>query len=222
MIEGISSYYLSYQHKFSENFRLRIQRSLRWLRKAEQESEQHDLDQQFISLWIAFNAIYAKDTVGKARIADKSTSIEFLEKIAELDSEETLKKIIFKEYSGAVKTLLHNKFTFQPFWDFNNKLISEMEWRDGFQKNKKVSLTALANQDTAKVMGLIFTRFYAVRSQMVHGGSTFNNEIDETQLKDCCNMLTALLPAMIQVMMNNHNKQEEWNTPFYPKIKEDE
>lgn len=39
---------------YSDNFKLRIHRSLSWLKKAEETDE---LDSQFIYLWIAFNAV---------------------------------------------------------------------------------------------------------------------------------------------------------------------
>ena len=43
----------------SDELNLRLHRSISWLTKAEQASD--DLDIEFITLWISFNAVYAKE-----------------------------------------------------------------------------------------------------------------------------------------------------------------
>ena len=48
--------------KFSDEF-LKIHRAIRWLGRAEKESD--DPDAAFIFQWIAFNAAYARDMPGK-------------------------------------------------------------------------------------------------------------------------------------------------------------
>ena len=56
-----------------DTVRLRVHRALSWLEQAEQTT---DLDTRFIFLWIAFNAIYAKD-FSSVRGADKGLFTEF-------------------------------------------------------------------------------------------------------------------------------------------------
>ena len=46
------------RENFSENFRLRVHRAISWLKKS---SLIEDDDTKFITLWIAFNAAYAKE-----------------------------------------------------------------------------------------------------------------------------------------------------------------
>ena len=48
-----------HKHLYSVNFNLRMQRGLSWLRKAKELDQ--DVDLQFVSLWIAFNAVYAEN-----------------------------------------------------------------------------------------------------------------------------------------------------------------
>lgn len=50
---------------FTPAFDLRLYRAISWLKKAESTE---DLDIRFISLWIAFNAAYAKEQIGRAHV----------------------------------------------------------------------------------------------------------------------------------------------------------
>ena len=64
-----------------ENLGLRVHRALSWLNRAEQLEEQHDLDGQFIVLWIAFNAAYATEIDEKYRESEQQTFRGFLDKL---------------------------------------------------------------------------------------------------------------------------------------------
>lgn len=70
------------RHNFDENLKLRIHRSLSWLQQA---SNEKDLDTQFIHLWIAFNAAYAREIGAGLKNVDKGLFIEFIHKICTLD-----------------------------------------------------------------------------------------------------------------------------------------
>ena len=73
--------YKTHRESFSENFRLRIHRSLSWLTQAEQTTE---LDFKFISLWISFNAAYARE-IDDIQVGDKASFNEFIMRICALD-----------------------------------------------------------------------------------------------------------------------------------------
>lgn len=64
-LEDLTAYYKENRADFNDNFRLKMHRTLSWLKKA---NEEENLDFKFIALWIAFNAAYAdelnKDEVG--------------------------------------------------------------------------------------------------------------------------------------------------------------
>ena len=105
----------------SDELNLRLHRSISWLTKAEQASD--DLDIQFITLWISFNAVYAKEL--PERGADRASFIEFLNDICRLDTNKQLYELIWKTYPQSIRVMLDNRYIFQPFWDYQNGKIGE-------------------------------------------------------------------------------------------------
>jgi hypothetical protein len=96
----------------AESSRVRIHRAISWLARAEQERDDHDA--RFIFLWISFNAAYAKafslEEYARTQLA------AFFDKLLSLDSDKRLAQLLFSEFTGPVRTLLANKFVFEPFW----------------------------------------------------------------------------------------------------------
>lgn len=207
------TYYKKKRETFNESFRLRIHRSLSWLKQAEQIEE---LDFKFISLWIAFNAAYARK-IEDIPIGDKATFNEFIMRICALDEEHQVYNLIWQKFSGSIRLLLDNKYIFQPFWDFHNGKISETEWEKAFFLAKDKLLYALEEKKTDKVLTGLFQRLYTLRNQILHGGSTFNSKVNREQVKDGCNILSFLIPVMLEIMMKHHDNIE-WGKPFYPVI----
>ena len=122
------TYYKKNEKTFNENFRLRIHRSLSWLKQAEQIEE---LDFKFISLWIAFNAAYARE-IEDIPIGDKATFNEFIMRICALDEEHQVYNLIWQKFSGSIRLLLDNKYIFQPFWDFHNGKFQKLNGKSVF------------------------------------------------------------------------------------------
>lgn len=207
------TYYKKKRETFNESFRLRIHRSLSWLKQAEQIEE---LDFKFISLWIAFNAAYARE-IEDIPIGDKATFNEFIMRICALDEEHQVYNLIWQKFSGSIRLLLDNKYIFQPFWDFHNGKISETEWEKAFFLAKDKLLYALEEKKTDKVLTGLFQRLYTLRNQILHGGSTFNSKVNREQVKYGCNILSFLIPVMLEIMMKHHD-DIEWGKPFYPVI----
>lgn len=192
--------------------RLRVHRTLSWLDQAEQTT---DLDTRFIFLWIAFNAIYAKD-FSRVRGVDKSLFIEFLHRICRLDGEQRLYDLVWQTYSGSIRILLDNRHTFQPFWDYHNGVIGEAEWQASFEQNKQKARNALADKNTVAILSAVFVHLYTLRNQIVHGGATHGSSVNRDQVRDACRILGDILPIMIEIMMVNAN--QEWGKPFYPVV----
>ncbi len=115
---------------YSNNFNLRIHRSISWLKKAEETVE--DFDIRFITLWISFNAVYAREMEGNLSVSDRSEFRNFLQKICQLDEDNHIYKLIWNTYSGSIKSLLNNQYIFQPFWDSYNGKTGELVWEEDF------------------------------------------------------------------------------------------
>ncbi|XID74647.1 hypothetical protein ACF3NA_09010 [Alkanindiges sp. WGS2144] len=220
MLSTIQNTFKKNREQFNEDFRLRMHRSLSWLQCAEQAQQGHDIDTQFIALWIAFNAVYAKDLGAGLRSADKGLFVQFIHRICHLDKEQKIYHSVWHTFSGSIRILLNNQFTFQPFWDYHNGLIAEQIWLESFEKNQKKALNALVQKDTPEILIAVFNHLYTLRNQIIHGGATFNSTVNRSQLKDACHILSTLIPEMLRVMLQNPD-DITWGKPFYPVIKND-
>ncbi|MBU0525903.1 MAG: hypothetical protein KKC24_08535 [Gammaproteobacteria bacterium] len=195
------------------NLALRVHRALSWLNRAEQAE---DVDGRFIFLWIAFNAAYATDIDEHHRLSEQEAFKGFLQKLCMLDSEHLIEKLVWSEFSGSIRALLDNPYVFQSFWDFQNGKITEAMWEERLRSGKRSAHAALADRDTAKVLGVMFNRIYTLRNQLIHGGATWDGSVNRTQLRDCSNLLAKLVPLVILLMLDN--PKTLWGDACYPVV----
>ena len=203
------------RHTHHENLALRTHRSLCWLNRAEQAE---DLDGQFIFLWIAFNAAYATEIDERQRLSEQETFKAFLSKLCELDQRNTLEKLVWQAFPGNIRVLLDNPFVFQSFWDYQNGKLSHEEWQQRFIAGKQRAKTALGSRDTATVLAVVFSRLYTLRNQLIHGGATWNGQVNREQLRDCVAILGQLVLLVIEIMLDNPNTL--WGDACYPVVKD--
>lgn len=179
-----------------------------------------DWDTCFITLWIAFNAAYAKELAHTAVPSERSSFRGFLQTVCRLDKEQQIYRLVWEQFSGSIRLLLDNRYVFQPFWDFHNGHISEAAWQEEFELARKKAHKALAAQDTDAVLAILFDRLYTLRNQIIHGGATYQSSANRTQIQDGCALLRGCVPLILAVMMA-HPEHEAWGKPFYPFVKGD-
>jgi hypothetical protein len=182
-----------------EPFRVRVHRAISWLARAEQETDDHDA--RFIFLWVAFNAAYAREFGFEQ--PERELLRSFLAKLVAADADKVMHKVVFKEFSGPVRLLIENKFVFEPFWRALRDHDASGKWSERFDRDKRAALKAVMSNDTVTVLEVIFDRLYVLRNQLVHGGATWNSKVNRQQVKDGANLLHSLLPAMIELMLDN-------------------
>lgn len=209
----LKTYQRKHREGFHQNLALRTHRALSWLNRAEQ-AEDHD--SKFIFLWISFNACYAVEIDHQYKEAERSQFTQFFSKICELDYDKAIYNNLWTNFSSKVRSLLDNKFVYQPFWDFQNGRIEETVWQDSFKAAKAKAGICLANQDTVDVLSIIFNRLYTLRNQLMHGGATWNSGANRTQVKDGVEMLSTLVPLIIDIMMKHPDTL--WGDPYYPVV----
>lgn len=195
------------------NLSLRIHRALSWLNRAEQSE---DMDGKFIFLWIAFNAAYAQELDDSDRTSDKATFTAFLQKLCDLDTNKHIDGLIWKEFSGSIRTLLDNPYVFHFFWEFQRGRIGEVEWKERFASAKKSAQGALTSGNTPMLLSVMFNRLYTLRNQLFHGGATWDGKVNREQLRDCTRLLGKLVPLIIVLMMDNPNAL--WGDAVYPVV----
>jgi len=197
---------------FPENLGLRAHRAISWLMRAEKERD--DPDVAFILLWVAFNASYAEDN--RVLTREKELFEEYFEKILNLDEDNVVEEAIWSKFSGPIRVLLNNKYVFQPYWNYLNGIPGSTDWARSFEASKHVTSKALMASDTKTILSILFDRLYVLRNQLVHGGATWNSQVNRDQVRDGCAILSFLLPCFIDIMMEHPH--EPWGPPYYPVV----
>lgn len=210
----LSELFETIKQDIPQSVNLRAYRCLSWLKKAEVSKD--DLDIRFISLWIAFNAIYAKEV--DFEVSDRSAFRNFIHVINNKAGDE-LYRLTWEKYSADIRILLDNKFVFQSFWDFQNGKFTEEAWLEDFQNEKERIKRSLESQDSANVLVILFSRIYTLRNQVFHGGSTYNSSANRAALKNACNLLEVYTALFLKVILEDPN-EDEWGKPYYPFIKD--
>ncbi len=198
-----------------EGLSLRIHRALSWLQRAEMAE---DDDARFIFLWIAFNAAYAQELDSSYRQLEHETFKQFLQKICDLDQDKRIANLVWHEFSGSIRVLLDSPYVLPAFWDFHRGNISEQEWQKQLSTGKQIAQKALASGNTAALLGVIFGRLYTLRNQLIHGGATWNGKVNRNQLRDSTKLLHQFVPALLEIMMNNHNSL--WGEACFPVVED--
>lgn len=198
---------------YPANLGLRVHRAISWLHRAEQEA---DPDARFIFLWIAFNAAYASEIDAHHSLGEQSIFNEFLHKLCDLDRPRQFHDIVWTTYPNAIRLLLDNCFVFPQFWEYQKGHLTQAEWTRKFAGAKKAANAALAQQNTPKVLSIVFDRIYTLRNQLIHGGATWNSGVNREQIRDCAAILGQLVPVVIETMMDNPNSL--WGEAVYPVV----
>ena len=131
---SVQTYYHQHRSTYPDPFRLRIHRALSWLCKADEQlngkdasdakqsapskdmpqisspqgrklSSNPDWDIGFQSLWIAFNAAYAREIDEQEISGDRSNFRQFLRTVCRLDKEKLIYELVWQTFSDAIRSL---------------------------------------------------------------------------------------------------------------------
>jgi len=208
---------LKAKHKFvldrhRESSKVRLHRAVSWLRRAEQERD--DLDAQFIFLWVAFNAAYAREFGFEQSERDQLK--QFLTLLLSVDAGKRLHRVAFDQFTGPIRTLVENKFVFEPFWRALRDHDSSSQWEEQFAGSKRVALKSIMNGQTDTVLSIVCDRLYVLRNQLIHGGATWNSGVNRAQVKDGAHILLALVPIIIDLMLDH--PEVDFGSIAYPVV----
>lgn len=192
---------------------LRIHRAISWVERAEEEID--DPDAMFIFYWIAFNAAYAQHIKG---MGDKNCFKDYIDRIVDLDSDGRIYQPIWNIHMDSIRSLLNNRFVFQPFWNFYNLMSGYDDYEHRFRDENREAREALRKdvKDAKTVLSRLFERFYTIRNQLIHGGSTWNSSISQNQVSAGASVMKDIVPIFIYLMIDG--RDEDWGPPHYPRI----
>lgn len=194
---------------------LRVHRSLSWLIRADRETD--DADVRFILLWVGFNAAYAGD-LSQAIESERDHFRNFFATMVGFDASHRIYDTVWQRFSQEIRLLLDNRYVFAPFWQHHNGVEGFADWPARLERSRGAIRTALSRHDTATILSILFDRLYVLRNQLVHGGATWNSEVNRAQVRDGAALLTSLLPIFIDLMMDN--PAHGWSMPHYPVVEE--
>ncbi|WP_064606629.1 HEPN domain-containing protein [Photobacterium sp. J15] len=211
---GLKTRHRKERSGYPKSLSMRVHRALSWLEKSELCE---DLDSQYIFLWIAFNAAYANDLDLVNRPSERELFRHFLARLEKIDTKSRLYNLVWQSYSNTIRVLLDNPYIFEPFWDYQRGNITKRAWQEKQNKVSDKANRALANKDTVSLLSIILCRCYTLRNQLVHGGATWQSDINREQVRDCTRMLADLVPLIIDLMMDG--KDLGWGDSVYPNLK---
>lgn len=198
---------------------IRLHRAISWLASAEhnRNPKHPNLDLEFISLWISFNACYGidEDRSQGSGMLERQAFRQFIDLLVKHDQRQQIYHALWNTYSASVKSLLANQYVYAPFWQAQRS-NDPSQWRVSFNKSTLAANRALGNQDVSTLLSIVLDRLYVLRNQLMHGGATWNGSINRSQVKDGANMLSTLLPIIIRIMLTRPN--ENWGEIHYPVI----
>lgn len=189
----------------SEALAIRLHRALSWLQRAAHSDT--DDDTRFIQLWIAFNAAYAGEFDSEQSERERVAS--FVSRLVSADTQQQLHALLFKQFTGPIRLLIDNRYVFAPFWRALRDHDSSERWKTRFEASRKAAMDALLGHRTADLLTIVLDRLYVLRNQLVHGGATWNSRINRDQLRDANALLGALLPVVIDVMMETDTFEDD-------------
>ena len=195
---------------FPESTRIRIHRAISWLARAEAEADDHDA--RFIFLWIAFNAVYARGFGIEGNARDQLKA--FFDHLLALDTERRLAALLLEQFSGPIRTMIGNKYVFEPFWRALREHDASERWKSQFDAASKLALRAVLDGRADLVLSVVFDRLYVLRNQLVHGGATWNSRVNRAQVADGASLLMATVPLMVEIMLEH--PESEFGEILYP------
>ena len=196
---------------FPDSLALRVHRAISWFGRA--EAEQDDDDVRFILLWISFNSAYASE-VRSELSSERGAFQSFFEALISLDKANMVYNAVWDRFPHEIRLLLANRYVFQPFWNHHNGLAGHADWEERLASSQRVITSAMARQDTARILSVVFDRLYVLRNQLVHGGATWNSGVNRDQVRDGAAVLGNMMPTFLNIMMDN--PEYDWGPSFYP------
>ncbi|WP_166831720.1 HEPN domain-containing protein [Thalassoroseus pseudoceratinae] len=192
---------------------IRFHRACSWLRRAEQATEESDLDSALLSQWIAFNALYGQwDQAARAPLADRACWEQFVDRILALDGSDYVPSVL-SDNKRLVMSIFDDEFLSRYFWQ-------EPSGKRAGQSKKTMydARTWYLQGKWALILDRVLERIYLLRCQLTHGAATFNSSLNRTASRRCSTMMDHLLRAFLLVWIN-HGVNEDWGVMCYPPLR---
>lgn len=191
---------------------IRLHRSLSWLDRSQQFTEDQDIDLQLVCLWIAFNGLYGRwDDDRREPQADRACWRAFLDHLLDLDATGYIAAML-QQQRDLVLQILDDEYLSGYFWEEPSGIRAAKS-----KKAKFDARTWYLEHRWSMILDRLAERVYLMRCQLVHGAATYNSILNRQSLNSCVTMLRHLLNAALLVMFD-HGTDEDWGTMCYPPL----
>ena len=206
---------------FPQDLSLRVHRAISWGLRSEKESG--DADVRFLLLWIGFNAAYTRIPVEFARgdsgPPERNVFKNYFKTLVSVDEKNRVYDAVWEKFfrkDAPTPKWVKNKFVFAPFWDHIHGKIGQDDWRKSLGDRGRRFNRARKGMNTVLLLTEVFDNLYTLRNQLMHGGATWDGDVNREQVNDGAEIMDWMLPIFIDLMMENPD--QDWGKPFYPVV----
>lgn len=103
--------------------------------------------------------------------------------------------------SSQLKERFRPSLAEEPSQDWCERIHRAISWLARSEQETEDADAAVMQGDTATVLSVTFDRLYVLRDQLIHGGATWNSQVNRGQLRDWVAILTVLVPLVVGAML---------------------
>jgi len=177
----------------SEAIDIRLRRARSWVRKANREALSHDLDAQFIFLWIAFNALYGMPRYryrGKSRSSETEDFQRFLREVEKLSG--GVIESSLRPYAVDIERVMQSPFLDIECW---------RRWDQDEIRDRQKRIHSSRNVYAAELHpDQLFLRIYTLRNQLLHGASSDGGKRNRDSLRSALPILRTVVQVGIKLL----------------------
>ena len=211
----------------TQSFLLRLRRAISWLKGAQQMEEDvkkddKNLSTQFMFLWVSFNALYARDPqetlIGKFR-REETEFRKYFRNLLEFgeDAKTRIYNAVDSNILSEVMSLTKYRFVRPEFWKRHHDIHKIKKHLP--LKKELLTPETLKKREVKIILYRVFECLYILRNQIMHGGSTWDSNLNKEQVKISIEIMSWLLPVFIEIMLKTpEDKWKLWGRVWYPRV----
>ena len=216
--KGLAEQYpgeLSYETGTKESAKLRVHRSLSWIMRAEAFDDIADADCKFILSWVALNALYARwQSDPTSRRHEYELRNEFISHFISLDAAGRIQAWV-KQNRGRCDAVLSEEHLQTFYW----KEPSRENAIRARGSSRKVGKSYHSQDTIHEVLDPLLERISLLRSQLVHGQSTFGSKFNRDIVELCAGLVHEFVLQLLSCVIDDDlwRVDELWQgAPFQP------
>jgi hypothetical protein len=174
----------------------RVYRANSWLRRAEESplsAEDRFVDDRFIALWVAFNALYGQADAYLARdtwAGELKDIRDFLTQACSVNGAERRLVRALEGLADDVQTVRESPFLYSEYW------------QDGFTDQLSHTLESIApttprsRKELVQLLKDVFERIYVLRNQIFHGSAKYGSGANRDTMEPAFRILLRRKPCL--------------------------